>query len=209
MCVHYNGYMPTTILATKLYIPPPRAKIVLRPRLIEQLNEGLRSGHRLIIICAAAGFGKTTVVSEWVADCSLPVAWLSLDEGDGDPGRFLSYLIEALQTIQAGIGEGLVPLLDSNQPQVESILTTLLNEVSVIPEHFLLILDDYHLVDSQPVDQFLAFLVEHLPPQMHLVIATREDPQIPLSRLRARNQLTELRAADLRFTPSEASEFLN
>jgi LuxR family transcriptional regulator, maltose regulon positive regulatory protein len=201
--------MSSTILATKLYIPPLRTKIVLRPRLIEQLNEGIRSGHRLIIISAAAGFGKTTMVSEWTTGCNMPVAWLSLDEADGDPVRFLSYVIEALQTIQAGIGEGLLAILDSNQSQVEAILTALLNEISVIPEHFLLILDDYHSIDSQPVDRFLTFLVEHLPPQMHLVIATREDPQLPLSRLRARNQLTEMRAADLRFTPSEASAFLN
>jgi LuxR family transcriptional regulator, maltose regulon positive regulatory protein len=209
MCVHYNGSMSPTILATKLYIPPPRAKIVLRPRLVEQLNEGLRSGHRLTIISAAAGFGKTTILSEWIAGCKMPVAWLSLDEGDGDPVRFLTYVIAALQTIQAGIGEGLLTLLDSNQPQVEAILTALLNDITVIPEHFLLILDDYHLIDSQTVDQALTFLVEHLPQQMHLVIATREDPPLPLSRLRARNQLTELRAADLRFTPSEASVFLN
>jgi LuxR family maltose regulon positive regulatory protein len=204
--------MPAPILATKLYIPPSRSKIVLRPRLIEQLNEGLSSGRTpgVTLISAAAGFGKTTLVSEWVASCGSPVAWLSLDEGDNDPVRFISYLVAALQNIKAGIGEDLLATLQSPQPpQAEAILTTLLNEISIIPEHFLLILDDYHAIDSQPVDQSLTFLVEHLPPQMHLVIATREDPPLPLARLRVRGQLTELRAADLRFTPAEAADFLN
>lgn len=138
------------------------------------------------------------------------VAWLSLDEGDNDPARFISYLVAALQTIKAGIGEGPLTALQSPQPlQIETILTALLNDISAIPENFLLVLDDYHLIDSQQVDQSLDFLIEHQPPQMHLLIATREDPSLPLARLRARSQLTELRAADLRFTPAEAAEFLN
>jgi LuxR family maltose regulon positive regulatory protein len=200
--------MPAPILATKLYIPPPRPKIVTRPRLIERLNEGLQ--RKLTLISAPAGFGKTTLVSEWIASCGRPVAWLSLDEGDNDPARFISYLVKALQTIQAGIGEGLLVALQSPQPlQIENILTTLLNEITTIPENFLLVLDDYHSIDSQPVDQSLAFLIEHQPPQMHLLIATREDPHLPVSRLRARGQCTELRAAELRFTPAEAAEFLN
>jgi LuxR family maltose regulon positive regulatory protein len=211
--------MSAPILATKLYIPPPRPKVVARPRLIERLNEGLSSGRKLTLISAPAGFGKTTLVSEWMAspwqrpegqECGRLVAWLSLDEGDNDPARFISYLVKALQTIQAGIGEGLLAALQSPQPlQIETILTTLLNEISTIPENFLLVLDDYHSIDSKAVDQSLAFLVEHQPPQMHLVIATREDPDLPLARLRARGQCTELRAADLRFTPAEAAEFLN
>jgi LuxR family maltose regulon positive regulatory protein len=179
--------MSVPILATKLYIPPPRSRIVLRPRLIERLNEGLSAGCTLTLISAAAGFGKTTLVSEWIAGCGRPVAWLSLDEGDNDPARFISYLVKALQTIQAGIGEGLLAALQSPQPpSTESILTALLNEITTIPDHFILVLDDYHLVDSKPVDEALTFLLEHLPPQIHLVIATREDPQLPLSRLRAR-----------------------
>ncbi len=202
--------MSAPILATKLYIPPPRSKIVLRPRLIERLNEVLHSGCKLTLISAPAGFGKTTLVSEWIASCGRPVAWLSLDEGDNDPARFISYLVKALQTIQAGIGEGLLAALQSPEPlQIETILTTLLNEISSIPRNFLLVLDDYHSVDSHAVDQSLAFLIEHQPPQMHLLIATREDPDLPLARLRARGQCTELRAADLRFTPAEAAEFLN
>jgi LuxR family maltose regulon positive regulatory protein len=202
--------MPFPILATKLYIPPPRPGIVLRPRLVERLNEGLAMGRRLTLISAPAGFGKTTLVSEWIAGCGRPVTWLSLDEGDNDPVRFVSYLVAVLQTIQVGIGEGLLAVLQSPQPpQAEAMLTTLLNEISVIPRQFILILDDYHSIDSEPVDHALAFLVEHMPPQMHLVIATREDPDLPLARLRARGQLTELRAVDLRFTPAEAAVFLN
>ncbi len=202
--------MSTSILATKLYVPPPRPKVVLRPRLIERLNEGLLRGCRLTLISASAGFGKTTLVSEWIASCGMPVAWLSLDEGDNDPARFISYLVAGLQTIKAGFGEGLLATLQSPQPlQIETILTTLLNEISTIPENFLLVLDDYHSIDSQSVDQSLAFLIEHQPPQMQLLIATREDPHLPLARLRVRGQLTELRAADLRFTPAEAAEFLN
>jgi len=202
--------MATSILATKLYIPPPRPKVVLRPHLIERLNECLSSGCKLTLISAPAGFGKTTLISEWLAGSKRPVAWLSLDEGDSDPTRFLTYLVAALQTIATNIGEGVLGVLQSHlPPSTESILTALINEITTISHSFILVLDDYHVIDSQPVDQALVFLVEHLPPQMHMVIATREDPHLPLARLRARSQLTELRAADLRFTPSEASKFLN
>ncbi len=168
------------------------------------------AGRKLTLISAPAGFGKTTLVSEWAAGCRRPVAWLSLDEGDNDPDRFLVYLIAAVQTIEAGIGAGLLSALQSPQPPPpEVILTALLNEITTISGSFILVLDDYHTIDSQPVDEALAFLVEHAPPQMHLVMATREDPSLPLARLRARGQLTELRTADLRFTPAEAAEFLN
>src|SRR5258707_11138532 len=200
--------MSTPILATKLYIPRLRPHVVSRPRLIERLNEGL---HRnLILISAPAGFGKTTLVSQWVEGIERPAAWLSLDEGENDPARFLAYLVAALQTIAANIGEGVLGVLQSPQPPPsEAILTALLNEITTLPDHFVLVLDDYHVIDAKPVDMALTYLVEHLPPQMHLVIATREDPQLPLARLRARSHLTELRAADLRFTTSEAAEFLN
>ncbi|MHC1739838.1 MAG: LuxR C-terminal-related transcriptional regulator [Anaerolineaceae bacterium] len=202
--------MSESLLLTKLYIPPPRPKVVLRPRLNERLNEGLLASRKLTLISASAGFGKTTLVSEWVAGCGQPVAWLSLDEGDNDPTRFLTYLVAALQTIAPKIGVGVLSALQSPQPPPsEVILTTLLNEITTLPDHFILVLDDYHVIDSKPVDEALTFLLEHLPPQMHLVIATREDPPMPLARLRARSQLTELRATDLRFTPSEAAEFLN
>jgi LuxR family transcriptional regulator, maltose regulon positive regulatory protein len=204
----------TTILATKLYIPPPRSRIILRPRLIERLNEGLRQdqgfGHQLSLISAPAGFGKTALVSEWIASCRRPVAWLSLDEGDNDPVRFITYLVAALQTIREGIGEELLAVLQSPQPpQAKAILPLLLNEIATAAENFTLVLDDYHVIEAKPVDDALTFLLEHLPPQMHLVITTREDPHLPLARLRARGQLTELRAADLRFTTAETAEFLN
>lgn len=200
--------MATTILATKLFIPPPQPQVVHRPRLVDRLNEGLH--HKLTLISAPAGFGKTTLVSEWIAGCGRRAAWLSLDEGDSNLVQFITSLVLALQTIQAGFGEGLLTALQSIEPpSTESILTALLNEVAAFPQYFVLVLDDYHLLDSQPVDQALAFLIDHQPPQMHLAITTREDPSLPLARYRARGQLTELRAADLRFTPAEAAEFLN
>ena len=198
------------ILATKLYTPPPRSRIVLRPRLIQRLNEGLSASRKLTLISAPAGFGKTTLVSEWVAVCERPVAWLSLDEGDNDPTCFLAYLVAALQTIAANIGAGVLRTLQSPQPpSTESILTILLNEITTIPDDLVLVLDDYHVIDSKPVDLVLTFLLEHLPQQMKLVIATREDPRLPLARLRVQGQLTELRVTDLRFTPTEAAGFLN
>src|SRR6266852_6743898 len=200
--------MSTPILATKLYIPPPRPHVVLRPRLSERLNEGLQ--RKLILISAPAGFGKTTLVSAWVEGIERPTAWLSLDEGENDPARFLTYLVAALQTIAATLGEGALGVLQSPQPPPpEAILTALLNDLTTIQDQFVLVLDDYHVLDAKPIDQALTYLVEHLPRHMHLVITTREDPQLPLARLRARGQLAELRATDLRFTPSEAAGFLN
>jgi len=197
------------ILATKLYVPPPQPKVVLRTRLIERLNEG--SLHRkLTLISAPAGFGKSTLVSEWLAGCERGAAWLSLDAGDNDPTRFVAYLGAALQTIAPNIGEGVLDVLQSPQPPpTESILTALINEITAVPDDFVLVLDDYHVIDARAVDDALTFVLEHLPPRMHLLIATREDPHLPLARLRARGQLSELRAADLRFTPDEAAEFLN
>jgi ATP/maltotriose-dependent transcriptional regulator MalT len=202
--------VPAPILATKLHIPASRRNLVLRPRLLERLNEGLVASSRLTLVSAPAGFGKTTLVSEWIAGCGLPAAWLSLDEGDSDPSRFLACLIAALRTVAPGIGDGVIGVLELPQPPPpESTLTALLNDVATIPDKIVLVLDDCHAIDAKPGDDALAFLVEHLPPQVHLVIATREDPALPLARLRARGQLTELRGADLRFTPSEAAEFLN
>ncbi len=218
------------LLQTKLYIPPLRPNLVRRSRLIDHLNQGLQQGKKLSLISAPAGFGKTTLVSEWVAGNERPAAWLSLDEGDNDLTRFLAYLVTALQTLVLSevegitgrqgtvgpIGEGVLGMLQSAQPPpTESILTALLNEITIIQDNFILILDDYHVIDaklvdaSTDVDDALTFLIEHLPPQMHLVIATREDPQLPLARYRVRGQLTELRATDLRFTPAEAATFLN
>jgi LuxR family maltose regulon positive regulatory protein len=200
--------MFTPVLVTKLYIPRPRANVVPRPRLIERLNDSLHGS--LSLISAPAGFGKTTVVSEWVAGCGRPTAWLSLDDGDNDPARFLLHLVAALQTVAPEIGEGAVSALQSSRPPPSDVvLTVLLNEIASLPNRFVLVLDDYHVIDSEPVDVALTFVIEHLPPPMHLIIATRQDPQLPLARLRSRAQMTELRAADLRFTASEAAEFLN
>ncbi len=199
---------PMPILAMKLYLPPLRPNVVSRPRLLERLNEGLH--RKLTLISAPAGFGKTTLVSEWIAGIDRQVAWLSLDTGENDPTLFLTYLVAALQTIVPHIGEGVMGVLQSSQPPPpEAILTALLNEITTLPDHFVLVLDDYHVIDAKAVDQAITYLVEHLPPQMHLVIATREDPQLPLARLRVRSHMTELRAADLRFTASEASAFLS
>ena len=200
--------MSTPILATKLYIPPPLLKVVVRSRLIEKLNAGLH--RKLTLVSAPAGFGKTTLVSEWVARCNRPVTWLSLDERDNDLTRFLSYFIAALQTIAPNIGADVLALLQSPQPPPpETVLTALLNEITTIPHHFVFILDDYHAIEDQTIDDAVTFFLKHLPQQMHLVITTREDPNLPLARLRARNQLTELRVAELRFTSSEAAQFLN
>ena len=200
--------MPTAILATKLYIPRYRPNIVLRSRLIMKLNEGLH--HKLSLVSAPAGFGKTTLLSEWIAGCQRPAAWLSLDEGDNDPARFWSHFISALQMVAKNVGMAALGMLQSLQPPpIEAILTSLINEINSIPDNFILVLDDYHSIDSRQIDKTLTFLIERLPPQMHLVIATREDPDLALSRLRARDQLVELRVKDLRFTLSESAEFLN
>ena len=207
--------MPIPILQTKLYIPPPRPDLVPRGRLLGKLNAG--QYRKLTLISAPAGFGKTTLVSAWIAALkdrnSLDagaVAWLSLDEGDSDPTRFLAYLVAALQTVAPNVGEAALALLNSPQPPPnEAILTTLLNEIITVPDNLVLVLDDYHVLDSKAVDESLTFLLEHLSPQMHVVITTREDPNLPLARLRVLDQLTELRVTDLRFSSSEAVEFLN
>ena len=200
--------MSVSILTTKLSIPHTRSNIVLRPRLIEQLDESLH--HKLTLVSAPAGFGKTTLLSEWSVRRQQPVAWLSLDEGDNDLALFWSYFIAALQTLLPNIGAGAFDALQSPQPpSIEPILTSLLNEMIAIPDDFILVLDDYHVVDFKQIDTALTFLIERLPPRMHLVIATREDPDLPLARLRARAQLAELRIKDLRFTTSEAAGFLN
>jgi LuxR family maltose regulon positive regulatory protein len=200
--------MSTSILRTKLYIPPPRSRVIPRRRLLDRLDEGI--SRKLTLISAPAGFGKTTLVSEWITTEDQPVAWVSLDKGEGDAARFLMYFIAALQTVEPSIGEGMSnALLSPQPPPAESILTVLLNDISALQNPMILVLDDYHFVDSTAVDEAIAFLLDYLPPQLHLVITTRVDPRLPLARLRAREQMTELRAADLRFTIDEATAFLN
>ncbi len=200
--------MPAPILATKLYIPPTRQQFVPRPRLIERMNEGLH--RKLTLLSAPVGYGKTTVLSEWISQSECCVTWVSLDDGDNDPVRFWGYFIAALQMLDEEIGKNAQALMRAPLlPPMEAILTGLLNEIAAFRDNFTLVLDDYHMIDAKPIDEGLTYLLEHLPPQMHLVIATREDPNLPLARYRALDQLTELRAADLRFTASESAGFLN
>ncbi len=189
-------------------MPALRSKAVIRQRLTERLNKGLH--RKLTLISAPAGYGKTTLVCEWLAGCKRPAAWLSLEQGDTELTRFLTYMISALQTLSENIGEGVLSVLRSPQPTpTVSILTALLNELSTIPSPFILVLDDYHAASSREVDEAVCFLLDHLPTQMHLVLTTRENPAISLPRLRARDQLTELRAADMRFTLPEAEVLFN
>jgi LuxR family maltose regulon positive regulatory protein len=196
------------LLNTKLYIPRRRPDLVLRPRLTGRLNAGM--GRKLTLISAPAGFGKTTLLSEWIPTSERCVAWVWLDEDDNDPSRFWAYFIAALQMLHPRIGELALALFSSPQSApVQSVMVTLVNEIDAFPDVFALVLDDYHLIQTQAIHDGLAFLLDHLPPRMHLVISTRTDPDLPLARLRGRGQLAELREADLRFTTDEAAAFLN
>jgi len=198
--------MHASLLTTKLFVPPRGANLVSRPSLIQRLNDGLH--RKLTLISAPAGFGKTTLVTEWLSGVDLPQAWLSLDEEDNDPARFFTYLLAALRNIDLNIGQAAQAMLQSPQPPPpEAFLTSLINDIAAVPEPFIIVLDDYHLLHTLPIHQQLAFLIEHLPPQMHLVIAGREDPPMPLARLRARGQMTDIRQVDLEFTEEEAASF--
>ncbi|ULL18180.1 LuxR family transcriptional regulator [Paenibacillus sp. H1-7] len=201
--------MSAPIISTKLHIPPLRSKAVLRHRLTGRLIKGMK--RKLSLVSASAGYGKTTLVAEWLSRCTQPVAWLSLEEGDNEPARFLTYFIAALRKISANIGEAASLLLQSPQlPTAESVIASLINEITSITDHFVLVLDDYHVINANgPINDAVVLLLERMPPQMHLVIITREDPRLPLARLRVRDDLTEIRAADLRFTSSETTEFLD
>ncbi len=208
MVFPYNGRMSETLLRTKLYIPPARPNLVPRPSLIEKLNQGL--DDKLTLVSAPAGFGKTTLVSEWVRHCARPVAWLSLDKNDNDLARFLTYLIAALQRIDGDIGVDIQAALgEARSPLFDILLTRLVNEIEVVSDKFITVLDDCHLIDSKPVHDALNFLFEYLPPTMHLVIAGRSDPPLPISRLRVQREVSEIRTADLRFTEAEVAAFLN
>ncbi len=195
------------ILNTKLFIPRPRINLVSRPRLINRLNAGLEK--KLTLIAAPAGFGKTTLLSEWIPKSPRPVTWLFLDEGDNDPTQFWAYFIASLQGIYPDLGSSAFALIQSPQaPPVKSILTELINDLSAFSDPFACVLDDYHFIDSQPIHEALSFLIDHQPANMHVVITTREDPDLPLARLRARDHLNEIRAFDLRFTHEEMGAFL-
>lgn len=200
--------MSLPIAVTKFYIPTSHHNVVLRRRLMDRLNKGYY--HKLMLISAPAGYGKSTLVYEWLADCERPAAWLSLEEADNELTRFLTCLIFSLQTLENNIGADILAMLQAPQPPpIETFLITLLNEIADIPHPFILVLDDYHVVNSSSINEALFFLIEHLPTQMQVVMTTREDPSIPLAQLRVKDQLMELRAADMRFTPSESEEYLN
>ena len=202
--------MPMSLLTTKLYRPPVSPTLVTRPHLIQRLDEGLHLHHRLTLISAPAGFGKTTLLSDWLCHVDRPAAWISLDEADNDLARFLAYLVAALQTLDARIGQAAQAMLQAPQPPaLEPWLTSLANDITAYSQPFILVLDDYHAIETPTIHQALAFLLDHPPPQMHLVLASRADPPLPLARLRGRGQLTELHAADLRFTYDETAAFLN
>jgi LuxR family maltose regulon positive regulatory protein len=214
----------TPLLTTKLHIPSVRSELVPRPRLIERLNAGCQ--RKLTLISAPAGFGKTMLIADWLSQAgestTEPVhhssfiihhsnaAWLSLDDDDNDPVRFFTYLMAALKTVQADVGTDALALLQAPQPPpLKTAVTMLINSLTGMPGHLVLVLDDFHVIEHQPIHDALTFLLDHLPPQMHLVIAGRSDPPLSLARLRTDNQLTELRAADLRFTFAETVMFLN
>jgi LuxR family maltose regulon positive regulatory protein len=202
--------MSTAVLKTKLYLPPLRRDLLKRPRLVERLDEGLQLGCSVTLLSAAAGWGKTTLLSEWAASRQEAVAWLSLDEDDNDDARFWTYVIAALQTVQPQVGQSSLPLLRGAQaPPARLLLTPLINELAEGKQRTILVLDDYHLITDSSIHEQLAFLLDHLPEQLHLVIASRADPPLPLGRLRASGRLTEVRAGDLRFTAEEAATLLN
>ena len=202
--------MAGPLLATKLHVPRRQRGLVARPRLSERLSRGAESA--LTLVSAPAGFGKTTLLTQWLAAAPADgraVAWLSLDQRDNDPGLFWTYLVGALKTSAQGVDAGALSLLQSPQPPAEAGLATLLNDLDAIPGDVVLVLDDYHVIEARDVQDGMAFLLEHLPPQIHLVIASRASPALPLARLRGRGELVEIRAADLRFTPIEAAAYLN
>ncbi len=202
--------MASPLVATKVFIPPVRRSLVARSRLSERLDRGAES--RLTLISAPAGFGKTTLLSAWLATAGAEqrsVAWLSLEASDSRAGVFWRYAITALQTAVPGVGAGALALLQSAPASIETVLVTLLNELNAVPNEIYLVLDDYHLVDGPDLEAGMVYLLEHLPPHVHLVISSRADPALPLARLRARGELVELRAAELRFTLDEVTDYLN
>jgi len=196
------------MLLTKLHIPPAGNNIVHRSELFEKLNLGL--SRKLVLISAPAGFGKTTVVSDWIYQNKIPAAWFSIDNGDNDPVDFLSYISSGIQSIHSEFGQSALKLLNSpNRPSVESIASLLINEILNIKQNFLLVLDDFHLIKSNEVIKLVSYLLEHIPGNIHIVILTRSDPALSVSRLRSQNQLVELRSSDLSFSANEISVLFN
>ena len=201
--------MQTTLLSTKLYVPPTREALVLRPRLTAILSNAL--GKSFTLISAPAGYGKTTLVSSWLRSTDIPSAWLSIEESDNDPVRFLQYLLTAVQAVVPGVRVDLLEMVETSQPaSLQGLMNLLINEIARQDRQFVLVLDDFHLVQDQTILDILTFLLDHIPvQQMHLVMITRTDPPLPLSRMRVRNQMVEIRADQLRFTQREVAEFIN
>ncbi len=196
------------LLSTKLHLPRSHVQLVPRSHLVERLQQGVTGS--LTLVSAPAGFGKTTLLAQWLTQSSTPVAWLSLEAEDNDPIRFLSYVIAALQTLDAQVGTTALALLRTPQPPSPEVVLAVLTNALVDRDEddVALVLDDYHVITADPIQRGMAFLLEHLPPHLHLILATRADPPLPLARLRAQGQLTEVRAADLRFGTAEVSAFL-
>src|SRR5215471_6450350 len=198
------------LLVTKLAMPPVRSDLVARPRLVNQLSLSIQGP--LTIIAAPAGFGKTTLLSSWLEQASLRAAWLSLEQDDDDLTRFWSYVFAAVSRVHQGLEASALALLQGSAPQqlppIETVLTVWINGLAALSHEVMLILDDYHVITAPSIHRSLTYLIDHLPPRLHLVIATRADPPLPLARLRTRGHLTEIRSADLRFTPKETSSFL-
>ena len=202
--------MPGPLLETKLHVPRRRPGLVARPRLIDRLSRGAQSA--LTLVSAPAGFGKTSLLADWLAAAGVDercTAWLSLDQRDNDPALFWTYMVAALKTAVPGVGGSALSLLESRQPPMDVVRATLINDLGATSSDVVVVLDDYHVLEARDVLDGMAFLVEHLPPQIHLVIASRADPALPLARLRGRGELIEIRAADLRFRPEEAAAYLN
>ena len=200
---------PEVLLATKMTVPKMRSDLVARPRLTERLEEGLARG--VVAVVAAAGYGKTVLLADWAVCGRHPTAWLSLDRGDNDPVRFWRHLIASIDRTLPGIEAEVGPLLGPPAPpSFEGLAAAVINALVDEPcsEGLLLVLDDYHLIDSEPVHRSLGFLLEHRPPDLRLVLASRSDPPLALARLRARGELADIRATDLRFTDGEAAELL-
>src|SRR5580693_1892784 len=197
------------LLATKLHQPGPRPGLVPRPRLAGQLEAGL--GQGMVLVCAPAGYGKTVLLADWALAGQRPVAWLSLDPGDNDPARFWRHAVAALDRVRPGIGARVGPLIGPPAPaSFDGLLIALINDLDTgaAADEAVLVLDDYHVITARPVHDSVQFLLEHQPPGLRLVLTSRSDPPLGLARLRARGQLAELRAADLRFTADEAGALL-
>lgn len=214
--------MAVSLLLTKFYQPTTHPKLVSRSGLVRRLNEGLFRGSKLTLVAAPAGFGKTTLITDWLKQADRPFVWLSLDEGDNDPLRFFTYVLAALQTIKPDIAPSVQSILDSRQLTpagqaasqssetgwIHTLMTAFINDLTKGSTPLILVLDDYHLISRESIHEAVQFLVEHQPPAIHLVMITREDPPLMLPRMRVRSEITEIRERDLRFSEKEAAEFL-